>query len=689
MKTINNILIYGAVAAMSLLGSCTKEPSTDGELSGEAIYINLSSEDDTQTRAQLQTDNEKRITSAYIFFYGTVDGTNKDKLVKGVSTSDDGVSTDGSKVVVPASIIDIKQAYKIVVVANGGVAFNVNDIVDNSDISLLNDKLTTITTQIQTPTVTSNELLMSGTIDSHTFSQNPVATVNLVRQAVKLNVKVTMSKTFTDNYPDAKFGTGIDGVDAPELLVLNVPNDSYVMRRATPVLPSKRYLDYLDLAMTASATEWTVTAYAYENPTKGTDDKAKSEATYFILQLPYKLNADSEVVTDNYYKFYINDPADPTNPHKTISNTHYNVSVAVNGFGGAVPDINGAQVITTVLPWEGEISQTDPVGEYLKVPSAIEIEYGEDFKLNIQASHAVTLTKTNPKITITQVGKVITLRSDDMDTKVKTPNYDKITVKMGSLTQEVKVSYRPHPGYLMDKWNLTANANGITSTQGEVAVFFSDQANYGSYFKYGSVIPIKCYQTGPLDPMYKSTDALWLPTGVTRPLTWVSIPSQNSKFVVHTLDGVRAGKGDPCRLMGLTNNDISSGRFDNGRWRLPTIKELKKIGNGPTITNAYWRNITEPEATNLHARYRYSDKFELFFPLAGASGDNGIAVITPRLLHLWGMWQANSMALESGSDWYDAMSTNNHLSPSGGAPPFVVGGGSPLTKGHSVRCIQQ
>lgn len=689
MKAINNILIYGAVAAMSLLGSCSKEPSTDGELPGEAIYINLSSEDEPRTRAQLQTDNEKLISSAFILFYGTVEGTNKDKLVKILDPDDSDVSTDGSKIVISASLIDTKQTYKIVVLANGGPTFSMSDITEGTDIQRLYDKVSQIGRQIPTPTERLSELLMSGTIDSHTFSQNPIAKVNLVRQAVKLVVNVTMNKTFTDNYPDAKFGMGADGVDAPKLSVLNVPTNSYLIRRATPVLPSKRYLDYLDLAMTASATEWTLTAYAYENPTKGTDDKAKSEATYFILQLPYRLDADSEMVTDNYYKFYINDLADPTNPHKTISNTLYNVSVTVNGFGGAVPDINGAQVKTTVLPWEGEVSQTDPVGEYLVVPSSVDIEYGEDCKFDIQASYAVTLTKTNPKITMTQAGKTITLRSNDMDTKVKTPNYDKITVKMGSLTKEIQVNYRPHPGYLMAKYNLTGNANGITTTQGEVAVFVFDQANYGSYFKYGSVIPIKCYQTGPLDPMYKSTDALWLPTGVTRPLTWVSIPSQNSKFVVHTLDGVRAGKGDPCRLIGLTNNDISSGRFDNGQWRLPTIKELKKIGNGPTITNAYWRNITEPEATNLHARYRYSDKFELFFPLAGASGDNGIAVITPKLLHTWGMWQANSIGLESGSDWYDAMSTNNHLTPSGGAPPFVVGGGSPLTKGHSVRCIQQ
>lgn len=395
----------------------------------------------------------------------------------------------------------------------------------------------------------------------------------------------------------------------------------------------------------------------------------------------------SDATITNTYRIPIGDDMElngTVNDYTITRNTAFTIDATIKSLG----ELNNIVIDAIVTDWS-TVNSSEGVGEFLKVPSSVEIEYGEDFKLNIQASGPVTLTKTNANITITNNGlSDIKLRSDDMTTKVKSANYDIITVKIGKLSKDITVAYRPHPGYLMAKYNLTGDANGIRTTQGEVAIVFSAEGNYGSYFKYGSIIPIKCYQSGPeVDPIYKISDALWFPSSVTRPATWNSIPSQSGATVIHTLAEVRAGRGDPCRLIGIVQNKIDLGEYDNKLWRLPTIKELEKIA-----VNSYWRSYTEPPISpNLNGKYRYSDTFLLFFPFAGGRGDDGSTILTPGILHHWGIWQTNSMAIKSPAGWYDGMSHNDHVSVTypGGVPPFVKTGGSPLSKGHSVRCIQQ
>lgn len=654
------------IMVVFVLGSCTKEPSTDGELPGEAIYINLSSTDSTQTRnpsaMNYPEEEERRISRASILFYGTVPGVNENSLVKEINVQVEDMMNN-RMIVIPASEIDTKQTYRIMVIANGAVSNNqIHDIDDLSNaVAYIGNSYPII------HPLDNRFLLMSNTNRWawHNFSENPILFVTLSIRMVKLNVNVTMSKAFTDNYPDAKFGTGADGISAPNLTVLNIPTYTHILEMEKELSPYNERVDYPSFGMTATPTEWTLTTYVAENKVRGTDDKAKAEATYFILQLPYQLNAGGEVVTDNYYKFYINDYRNNPDPHMTRGGRLYNVSVTVNGFGGALPDINGAQVKTTVLPWGGETSQTDPVGEYLKVPSAVEIEYGEDCKLDIQASHAVTVTKTNPKITMTQVDKVITLRSDDMDTKVKTPSYDKITVKMGSLTKEIQVNYRPHPGYLMAKRNLSADAQTIKEAPNEYS--------YGAHFMYGSVIATKSFDHITIGDLYDATDVLWAPKDVASPSSWDGIPMQAGVQIVdHNQASINAGKGDPCRLLGLTKEAIKAGTIDNNKWRLPTVKELQKINSS---------HFTRPAIESVAGyRYWYSDTFKLYLPLAGCRDAVTGALL---LAHEWGLWQANSMSSNPDLPPNDyATLTSNVL-----VKPKVSL--SPMFKGHSVRCIQQ
>jgi hypothetical protein len=54
----------------------------------------------------------------------------------------------------------------------------------------------------------------------------------------------------------------------------------------------------------------------------------------------------------------------------------------------------------------------------------------------------------------------------------------------------------------------------------------------------------------------------------------------------HTLANVLAGRGDPCKLVGLTIEQIQSGNIDNGDWRLPTDDENRLFVGYPSTQPA-------------------------------------------------------------------------------------------------------
>jgi hypothetical protein len=65
----------------------------------------------------------------------------------------------------------------------------------------------------------------------------------------------------------------------------------------------------------------------------------------------------------------------------------------------------------------------------------------------------------------------------------------------------------------------------------------------------------------------------------------------------HTKDNVLAGRGDPCKLVGLTVEQIKAGTVDNGDWRLPTNAENGTTYGSPTFVNgAGWASGTTPTA---------------------------------------------------------------------------------------------
>jgi hypothetical protein len=143
----------------------------------------------------------------------------------------------------------------------------------------------------------------------------------------------------------------------------------------------------------------------------------------------------------------------------------------------------------------------------------------------------------------------------------------------------------------------------------------NDPTNCGLYFKFGSVVGIYtahgAVQTLPVDnenvnrdTFEAANDVAWDPTGNVKgdaDAGWATVPSYieadypnaiTSDY--HTVANVKAGKGDPCRLVGLdlyiirtrSVDFLTTADIDNGKWRLPTVEE-NKLFSGRDFNGAY------------------------------------------------------------------------------------------------------
>lgn len=114
----------------------------------------------------------------------------------------------------------------------------------------------------------------------------------------------------------------------------------------------------------------------------------------------------------------------------------------------------------------------------------------------------------------------------------------------------------------------------ITVVNGTLTIDENDPSVAGLMFKFGSVVGVNSEgENGQaFDP---KTDILFDPTSLAKtPYSqWRKVPYTKGSIIIHNHSNVLSGKGDPCRLVGLTNEQINSGEVDNRKWRLPTNKE--------------------------------------------------------------------------------------------------------------------
>jgi hypothetical protein len=106
--------------------------------------------------------------------------------------------------------------------------------------------------------------------------------------------------------------------------------------------------------------------------------------------------------------------------------------------------------------------------------------------------------------------------------------------------------------------------------------------------------------------------------------TYTDIPKWNdssttegyiSSSSYHTLANVKAGRGDPCKLVGLTVAQIQAGVIDNGLYRLPTRAENRTFfgSSSPSDDPTYSTWTTNPATRTFHK----SDPANAVLPAAG------------------------------------------------------------------------
>jgi hypothetical protein len=150
------------------------------------------------------------------------------------------------------------------------------------------------------------------------------------------------------------------------------------------------------------------------------------------------------------------------------------------------------------------------------------------------------------------------------------------------------------------------------------------------------------------------------------PNTHVSDPAY------HNLSNVLAGKGDPCKLAGLTVTEIRGGKIDNGLWRLPTTNEnysftgvsqssyleyVESSGYPTAGVNKFPKGTAQgvslPAAGSLSMGARVTEKGQYGYYWSSKPIDNN---------------QAHCMYFSNGS---------------------FVGGYTWNTYGHPIRCVRQ
>ena len=251
-------------------------------------------------------------------------------------------------------------------------------------------------------------------------------------------------------------------------------------------------------------------------------------------------------------------------------------------------------------------------------------------------------------------------------------------------------------------WDATANsgAGGYAITH--------DPRNAGLYFKYGSVVGIYSHHASikELDPpLIPSTDAYhpandvaWTPQGalVTYP-NWSDVPNLNNALkditlFLHTPANVKAGLGDPCRLVGLNLTTIQNtvagsltmNQINNYTWRLPTTLEnlaFTGYSSGNNATTVHWWNQSQSgnisfDVAGAEFPSRGSSGMHKFLPAAGYR-DQIAGTVQGQTTN--GYFWSNEISLLTGSGGSLMSFTNSSVMPDNG----VAGAHWAV----SVRCI--
>lgn len=204
---------------------------------------------------------------------------------------------------------------------------------------------------------------------------------------------------------------------------------------------------------------------------------------------------------------------------------------------------------------------------------------------------------------------------------------------------DLPITWKPSEGYAIvgervEDYGVNTNIWNSYSQYSGILKIVSGTTYSDACFRYGSIVALSSTAAaGAFDP---AADVLWMP-GVTKadsPVSsWDDVKHMTSEDVsgtTHTLENIRLGKGDPCRLVGLSESEIASGTIDNKLWRLPTKSEMQWLATA--------RNST------ADARGFYSFSY-LLTPFNGYRTETGMMVPSDATAgHYWSATAANSFS---------------------------------------------
>jgi hypothetical protein len=149
----------------------------------------------------------------------------------------------------------------------------------------------------------------------------------------------------------------------------------------------------------------------------------------------------------------------------------------------------------------------------------------------------------------------------------------------------------------------------------------------------------------------------------------------------HTLANIRAGKGDPCKLVGLTVAHIRAGVYDSGLYRLPTDTETQTFfgslegSNDPTYST--WIANGTSESDPATRTFHKSDPVNAVLPAAGWRHYTGGTVYNRGTSgHYWSSTPVDS------THGYGLFFTSDGVNPSGR-------NGNYYGVGFPIRCVAQ
>lgn len=410
------------VIALALVG-CTKESiDSDGPL-GDKLQLRVVVPQSTVTRAAEEgSSDENRLDKIAVFVF---DGSGKlETTIIIPDLNDPSVATSqpqwATKKILALPIVGQVEPRNIYVVANW-----TPPTIDESTYTetMLNAELTTITGADDMNGAKAYPMLMSGVTKGGTTSPN--VTVDVARQVAKIRTSITLPKTTQDNNPNIEWLT-----DRMTITVASVLDKSYIFEGQSPSYPSSAKLisefgKFVFTDMSPAQTFPITTDMTWEKERVYVHESLPNDmgnATYIVIQLPYRNYTTGVEEVDNYYKIYVGEQTDPDAPYRMFRNTIYDLKIKILGLGmpfdNIVADVNIEDQLT-VIPWEEDnidvedglehsfmIDRTRVEFQYFAQTQTVYFNpdiYEPDWKLYNKADGSVFLSSTDAS------GKSVTL----------------------------------------------------------------------------------------------------------------------------------------------------------------------------------------------------------------------------------------------------------------------------------------